>query len=108
MFDIGFWELVVIGIVGLLVIGPDKLPGFVADVAKIFHKIKRFVRDTRRDLETELKIDEAKKLGDSLSTLDDLMQDAPDRRPGYKPLTPGNTPNKKSAGDLDGGNDHGC
>jgi sec-independent protein translocase protein TatB len=27
MFDIGFWELTIIGVVALLVIGPDKLPG---------------------------------------------------------------------------------
>lgn len=54
MFDIGFTELVVIGVVSLLVIGPEKLPGAVRTVAAWVHRIRRGFNDIRREVEQEL------------------------------------------------------
>ncbi|GHA19975.1 Sec-independent protein translocase protein TatB [Oceanisphaera arctica] len=50
MFDIGFWELVVIGVVGLLVLGPERLPVAIRTVSRMF----RTVRDTANAVKTEL------------------------------------------------------
>ncbi|QIB65830.1 Sec-independent protein translocase protein TatB [Kineobactrum salinum] len=54
MFDIGFTELVIIGIVSLLVIGPERLPGTIRTVAAWVHRIKRGFNDVRREVEQEL------------------------------------------------------
>lgn len=80
MFDIGFWELVVIAIVALLVLGPERLPEFAVNAGRWFGKLKRFINHTRRELESELRITEQKSFQQSLTDLDDLMKNAPDNR----------------------------
>lgn len=54
MFDIGFWELCLIAVVALLVIGPERLPKVAYEAGKWFGKLQRFVRDARLELEREL------------------------------------------------------
>ena len=58
MFDIGFWELIIVAIVALLVVGPDKLPGLIRETARWAAKIRRYVLDTKRDLERQINMDE--------------------------------------------------
>lgn len=79
MFDIGFWELMVIAIIALLVVGPEHLPRLARDAGRWSGKIKRFINNTRRELEQELSISEQKEFQQSLSELDDLMKNAPDQ-----------------------------
>ena len=90
MFDIGFWELVLIGIVGLLVVGPDRLPGFAREAGRWLRRIRRLTSDARRELRRELQWDEDDNreidgLKDRLNDMDRLMQNAPDRQPGHQP-----------------------
>lgn len=54
MFDIGFWELTLVAIVALLVVGPERLPKLAAEAGMWFGKLQRFVRKTRADMENEL------------------------------------------------------
>ncbi|GAB3284874.1 Sec-independent protein translocase protein TatB [Parahaliea aestuarii] len=54
MFDIGFLELILIAIVALVVIGPEKLPGAVRTGAVYLRRIKRSFNDIRREVEQEL------------------------------------------------------
>lgn len=54
MFDIGFWELVVIAVVALLVVGPDRLPKLAYEAGIWFGKVQRFLRKTRSEIENEL------------------------------------------------------
>ncbi|MBF8268635.1 MAG: twin-arginine translocation protein, TatB subunit [Gammaproteobacteria bacterium] len=61
MFDIGFWEIILIGVVALLVVGPDKFPGLIRDVARWAVKLRRFVMDTKREIEREIKFDDIEK-----------------------------------------------
>ena len=79
MFDIGFWELVIISIVALLVVGPERLPGLIRDVGRWVRAIRRFVVQTRQELERELDFEEEKNLLSSLRDMDELMDIAPDR-----------------------------
>ena len=71
MFDIGFTELVLIGIVGLLVIGPERLPGALRTGSTWLRKIKRGFNDIKREVEQELHNDSVlqglKKTGTDLS-----------------------------------------
>jgi|GEM_PF-1273598 len=79
MFDIGFWELVIISVVALLVVGPERLPGLIRDVGRWARAVRRFVVQTRQELERELQFDEEKDLFRSLRDVDELMDIAPDR-----------------------------
>jgi len=63
MFDIGFWELTIIGVVALLVIGPERLPGVARTVGQWIGKAKKFVSYVQSDIKQELgKVDELKQL----------------------------------------------
>ncbi len=54
MFDIGFAELIIIAVVGLLVIGPERLPGAIRTASLWLGRIKRGFNDIRREVEQEL------------------------------------------------------
>lgn len=81
MFDIGFWELVLIAVIALLIVGPDRLPGFARQAGHLLGKVRRFINNARRELEHEISLDDSKEFGQQLSELDDLMKNAPDQDP---------------------------
>ncbi len=54
MFDVGFWELALIGVVGLLVVGPERLPGVARTIGRWVGQAQRMVRSVRSDIEREL------------------------------------------------------
>lgn len=83
MFDIGFWELVVVAIVALLVVGPERLPGLARIAGKWIGRVRKFINNTRREIETELHITESKEFRQQLSDLDGLMHNAPDQDPQF-------------------------
>lgn len=61
MFDIGFFELIIIGAVGLFVIGPERLPHTVRTCALWIGRIKRSILETRREIEQQLGADEIRR-----------------------------------------------
>lgn len=85
MFDIGFLELVVIAVIALLVVGPEQVPGFVRETGRWAGKIRRFIHDARFELERELRVADQTELDKNIAKLDDLIQSAPDKQPGFKP-----------------------
>ena len=58
MFDIGFWELTLIGVVALLVVGPERLPSMARTVGLYAGKMRRWVTQVRGEVERELRADE--------------------------------------------------
>ena len=63
MFDIGFWELTVIAVVALLVVGPEEFPVLVRQCIRGLAKLRRMVSSVREDLEYEVqKTEELKRL----------------------------------------------
>ncbi len=61
MFDIGFTELILIGVVALLVIGPDRLPGAARVAGLWVGRIKRGFNTIKEDVERELGADEIRR-----------------------------------------------
>lgn len=57
MFDIGFWELIVLGAVALIVVGPEQMPGLIKTVLSYFRHFQRQFRSIRDDVERELNVD---------------------------------------------------
>ena len=66
MFDIGFSELVVIGLVALIVIGPEKLPRVARTVGHLIGRLQRYVADVKSDINREVELDELRKMRDSV------------------------------------------
>ncbi len=62
MFDFGFWELFLIMVVALLVVGPERLPGLARQVGLWIGKAKRFVNGVRSDIEREIRAEELKQI----------------------------------------------
>ncbi|MFT3961426.1 Sec-independent protein translocase protein TatB [Propionivibrio sp.] len=62
MFDIGFSELIVIGIVALVVIGPERLPKVARTAGLLLGRLQRYVGDVKADISREMQLDELKKL----------------------------------------------
>jgi sec-independent protein translocase protein TatB len=98
----GFWELVVIGVVALLVLGPERLPGAIRSVHKTVRSIKQFGQQMQAELNNDLRTHELhQKLKDAeakgllnlteqeLAALDELKQAAADvNTPLNSSLTP--------------------
>lgn len=55
MFDVGFWELALIGIVALVIIGPERLPGAAHTAGLWVEKGRRMLRDAKSDIDRELR-----------------------------------------------------
>ena len=79
MFDIGFWELVIIALVALIIIGPEHLPRLARDAGRIVRKTRNFINGAKREIEKELKLDQINDLDESINHLDGLLKEAPDR-----------------------------
>ena len=62
MFDIGLSELMVIGIVALIVIGPERLPRVARTLGHLLGRAQRYVNDVKSDINREIQLDELKKL----------------------------------------------
>jgi sec-independent protein translocase protein TatB len=62
MFDIGFSELIVIGIVALVVIGPERLPKVARTTGVLLGRLQRYVSGVKADISREMQLDELKKL----------------------------------------------
>lgn len=73
MFDIGFWELLLIGVVTLLVVGPDRLPEVARTAGKWVLKTRRFVAGVKSDFQSELESGDLHKiLGDQREQIKEL------------------------------------
>ena len=66
MFDIGFSELLVIGVVALIVIGPEKLPRMARTVGHLAGRLQRYVADVKADINREIELEELRKMRDSM------------------------------------------
>lgn len=62
MFDFGFWELAIIMVVALLVVGPERLPVLAGQAGKWIGKAKRIINSIRTDIESEIKAAELKEI----------------------------------------------
>ncbi|MDP1673593.1 MAG: Sec-independent protein translocase protein TatB [Burkholderiales bacterium] len=66
MFDIGFSELMIIAVVALIVIGPEKLPKVARTAGHLFGRMQRYVNDVKADISREMALDDLRKLQASM------------------------------------------
>jgi sec-independent protein translocase protein TatB len=66
MFDLGFSELMIIALVALVVIGPERLPRVARTMGHLAGRLQRYVADVKADINREVELDELKKMRDSM------------------------------------------
>jgi sec-independent protein translocase protein TatB len=110
MFDVGFWELGLIALVALLVIGPERLPKVARTAGLWIGRGRRLISSVKADIEREIKAEELKEIlakqaksnpleeivEDTRNTLDDFKRDTEKsiaaNKPADKPVDkPGNS-----------------
>src|SRR3990172_5221058 len=83
MFDIGFSELLLIAVVALIVIGPERLPKVARTAGHLFGRLQRYVNDVKADIQREMELDELRKLRsqfqDSARSLHDSVHEVDKR-----------------------------
>ena len=99
MFDIGFAEILVIALLGLVVLGPERLPGVIRTAVRWLHHLKQTAHNVRETMESELNIEEIKQdlhfkdierqlqsakqqaseAGENMSNMSSLLQEELDR-----------------------------
>jgi sec-independent protein translocase protein TatB len=62
MFDIGFSEMLVVAVVALIVIGPERLPKVARTLGHMFGRMQRYVNDVKSDISREMELEELRKL----------------------------------------------
>ncbi|HCU88738.1 MAG TPA: twin-arginine translocase subunit TatB [Gammaproteobacteria bacterium] len=65
MLDIGFWEFALIGIVALVVVGPERFPGMARTAGQLIGRAKRAMRELRYELERDLEVEETDGVNDA-------------------------------------------
>jgi sec-independent protein translocase protein TatB len=68
MFDIAFSEILVIAVVALVVIGPEKLPKTARTLGHLFGRLLRYVSEVKSDISREMELDELRKLQQQVQT----------------------------------------
>jgi sec-independent protein translocase protein TatB len=61
VFDVGFSELMVIAVVALIVIGPERLPRVARTMGHLFGRLQRYVNDVKADINREIELEELRK-----------------------------------------------
>jgi sec-independent protein translocase protein TatB len=108
MFEIGFWELVLIGVVALVVVGPEQLPGLARKAGFWLGKARRMIAEVKAEVDRELHLEEIKQslrqqadLGEVKDLTDQVKSlrreieeefDDPGPPPGWRPGMPSTAP----------------
>lgn len=71
MFDIGFWELILIAIIALLVVGPERMPALVKKAGIYAGKIKRFFTQAQDELNNHIQNSQINEIKEHLSIEDE-------------------------------------
>lgn len=74
MFDFGFWEIILILMVALIVVGPERLPGLARTAGLWIGKAKRLVSDVKAEIDQELAADELKKALNKQEAMSDVYE----------------------------------
>ncbi len=80
MFDIGFLEILIVGLVALLVVGPERLPGLAHTAGKWIGKGRRMIATVKLEIDKEIKAEELKEIlaeqKRKMNPLEDLIEES--------------------------------
>ena len=76
MFDVGFWEIAIIAVIALIVVGPQRLPHFARTAGLWVGKARRMVSDVKADIDREVReseLAEIKEIGEQITEARDKI-----------------------------------
>jgi sec-independent protein translocase protein TatB len=76
MFDIGFSELLLVAVVALVVIGPERLPGVARNIGQLTGRLQRYVHDIKRDFNREVEFEEIRRIQQEMESTVQSMQES--------------------------------
>lgn len=68
MFDVGIWEMGVIGVVALVVLGPERLPKVARTAGHLFGRLQRYVANVKSDINREMEMSELAKVKEEVQS----------------------------------------
>lgn len=74
MFEVGFWEMVVVGLIGLIVLGPERLPVAVRTVVSLIRRARHMTYMLQSELERELELSRLREEREALRKLEEEMR----------------------------------
>lgn len=80
MFDIGFWELALIGVIALLVVGPERLPAMARSAGLWVGRIRRYISHVKDDIEREIRAEELRDMMKESSRIESLDEELGETR----------------------------
>ena len=89
MFDVGFWELALIAVVALLVVGPERLPKLARTAGLWIGKGRRFVGVVKADIDRELRAEELKQILDKQAASNPLEEIVEETRDAVREIEDG-------------------
>jgi sec-independent protein translocase protein TatB len=72
MFDIGFWEICLIGVIALIVVGPDRFPGMIRTAGYWMGRFRQIASNVKNEIQTE--VDKAEHLKQLMSEQENLLK----------------------------------
>ena len=76
MFDVGFWEIAIIALIALIILGPERLPRAARTMGLWVGKARRTLSEVKRDIDRELDASELKNIKDDLKDTKNIFEDA--------------------------------
>jgi len=86
MFDVGFFELVLIAVVALLVVGPERLPKLARTAGMWLGRGRRFINSVRDDIDREIKADELREILEKQKQINPLHEFVDDTKKGLQQI----------------------
>ena len=83
MFNFGISELMIIAVVGLIVIGPERLPRVARTLGHLFGRMQRYVNDIKADINREVELDELRQLQSSMKEAADEIEQSVAKQVNY-------------------------
>ena len=74
MFDVGFSELVLIAVVAMIVIGPERLPKVARTAGALLGRMQRYVNNVKSEVEREMQFEDLKKLQQEIQAQSKLVE----------------------------------
>jgi sec-independent protein translocase protein TatB len=76
MFDIGFIEIMIVSMVALIVIGPERLPHVARTAGHLLGRLRRYVSSVKNDIQNEIRLDELKNMHTSIKETTDSIENS--------------------------------
>lgn len=74
MFDIGFTEMILVAVVALIVLGPERLPRVARQAGEWLGKLRRYVDDVKSDINRQMELEELRRIHSEVTTAAESLQ----------------------------------